>query len=112
MRSFLIPFLLLLACLFSVTAQARSTAPSGAPYSGLESSSRHAFGPDIGESARRRQPPQAFSDAYGNPVTGQQEEAVPHQRPSAGAYGGYGRGKTEGRPLPQVEGPARWNFGR
>ena len=83
---------------------------SGAPYSGLEGGPRHAFGPDSegnGKADRRAPIP---TDAYVNPITGEGAASAPRERPGAGAYGGYGRRPGASRPLPSVEGPAKWHF--
>ena len=54
-----------------------------------------------------------YTDAYGNTLDDvPPPEKVPHKRPRAGAYGGYG-GKSEARPLPDpgaASAPPVWSF--
>lgn len=111
MRGGLLTAVVVLDALLVLVAPAVGVAGlSDAPYSGLEDGPRHAFGPDsegIGKADKRVPIP---TDAYGNPVTGEDAVAVPRDRPSAGAYGGYGKQSRTSRPLPSVEGPAKWHF--
>ena len=83
---------------------------SDAPYSGLEGGPRHAFGPDSEGTGKGDKRVPIPTDAYGNPVTGEDAEVARRDRPSAGAYGGYGKQSGTSRPLPSVEGPAKWHF--
>ena len=97
--------------LLTLSPVAGQCAASGAPYTGAESAPRHAFGPDgEGKGSSEKRMPTTRMDAYGNPITGEMEAAAPRERPSAGAYGGYGAKTRPSRPLPAVEGPPKWDF--
>lgn len=84
--------------------------PSDAPYSGMEGGPRHAFGPDSEETGKADKRVPIPTDAYGNPLTGEEAVVAPRDRPGAGAYGGYDKRPRASRPLPTVEGPAKWHF--
>lgn len=72
-----------------------STSPSP-PRNGLE---------PVGEPLKNRKTPVigSFSDAYGNPITGEMTKKEAKKRLPAGAYGGY---KPAERPLPDPKNDA------
>ncbi|WP_297226944.1 translation initiation factor IF-2 [uncultured Desulfovibrio sp.] len=52
-----------------------------------------------------------YTDAYGRRLENKPPERKVRNRPSPGAYGGYGRQEEAVRPLPEVEKPKpAWNF--
>lgn len=88
-----------------------AASPSTAPHTGLEGGQRHTFGPDNeGQRDPRYSGGGTMLDAYGNPVTPQEEEEAVRSRPRPGAYGA-GRGPAPRRALPAgPETDAGWKF--
>lgn len=113
--------LLCLVCILIVVALhtfvpcAGAASASSPPHSGLEGGMGRAYGPDSeGRRAGKNTPQTSVPfDAYGNPITGEVEDAPRRaERPRPGAYGGYGktRGAKPARPLPEPEAKPQWTF--
>lgn len=94
------------------TAAAFAASASEAPHTGLEGGHGRSFGPDVEKRSGNSLPQTSMPmDAYGNPITGEIQDAAPKQRPRAGAYGGYGKQQqAPSRPLPDVPAAPKWGF--
>ena len=105
--------LLLAACLFPAGA-----AVAGSAYSPRHSGLEPPGGPRSLESlpggrsaGRTDDGGMGYTDAYGRRLENRPPERKVRNRPSPGAYGGYGRQEEAVRPLPEVENPKpAWNF--